>query len=128
MKEQSRTGVAPTADFAKGRFAVTQDRTTCTIAFDGKGNYVATMNNEVAVEGTYTVTGDGRVFTDEKGLRTGRGDEETARYRWKLDGNELVLTVVKDKPQDRKAAATSRPWTTLGLILAVVRLAHSPLA
>lgn len=61
------------------------------------------------VEGTYKVTKDEIEFTDEKGTNADKA-AGPGTYKWKLDGDKVTFTKVKDKSKGRSEALTAGAW------------------
>ena len=61
------------------------------------------------VEGTYKVTKDEIEFTDEKGPLAEKA-AGPGTYKWKLDGDKVTFTKVKDKSEGRSGALTAGAW------------------
>jgi hypothetical protein len=71
------------------------------------------LGDKPMVEGHFTVSGDGIVLTDEKGLiscATAPG-EETGKYKWTLDAGKLTFAATEDKCEGRKLILTLHAWT-----------------
>jgi hypothetical protein len=99
------------ADFKTGTYSVTVDGVNYSIKYYEGNKVTVTRGGEVAVEGTYKVTGDEIEVTDERGPIACRGEEKTGRYRWKLEDKVLTLTKVQDGCIGRASALTAQPWT-----------------
>jgi len=98
-------------EFPKGKFALkTSDGAEWAVTFDDKGKFTATHNGELGVKGSYTVTKDEIEFSDEDGPFAGKGDDQKATYKWKLDGKKLTFTKVKDSSEGRAAVVTAGAW------------------
>src|SRR4030095_9477985 len=69
-----------------------------------------TRDGEIAVEGTYKITGDELEVTDEKGPMACGGEQKTGKYRWKMEEKKLTLTKVSDLCEGRARALTSLVW------------------
>jgi hypothetical protein len=98
-------------EFPQGKFVLkTSDGDEWAVTFDDKGKFTAMHNGQLGVKGTYKVTKDEIEFTDEDGPFAGKGEEQKATYKWKLDGKKLTFTKVKDSSEGRVAVVTGGPW------------------
>ncbi|HKB05696.1 MAG TPA: hypothetical protein VKD90_25980 [Gemmataceae bacterium] len=98
-------------EFPKGKFVLkTPDGSEWAVTFDDKGKFTAMLNGELGVKGAYKVTKDEIEFTDEDGPFAGKGEEQKATYKWKLDGKKLTFTKVKDSSEGRAAVVTGGAW------------------
>jgi hypothetical protein len=97
-------------DFPKGTFALKlPDGAVWAVKVDGKDTFTVTRDGKEAVEGTYKVTKDEIEFTDEKGPLADKA-EGPGTYKWKLDGDKVTFTRVKDKSEGRSGALTAGAW------------------
>ena len=104
------TGTATAADFPKGTFTLKETKDdSWAVKFDGTGKFTVTLNGKEEVEGTYKVTKDEIEFTDEKGLNADKA-AGPGTYKWKLDGDKVTFTKVKDKSEGRSGALTAGAW------------------
>jgi hypothetical protein len=98
-------------EFPKGKFVLkTSDGDEWAVTFDDQGKFTARLNGELGVKGAYKVTKDEIEFTDEDGPFAGKGEEQKATYKWKLDGKKLTFIKVKDSSEGRVAVVTGGPW------------------
>ena len=98
-------------EFPKGKFVLkTSDGDEWAVTFDDKSKFTAMHNGELGVKGSYKVTKDEIEFTDEDGPFAGKGEEQKATYKWKLDGKKLTFTKVKDTSEGRVAIITAGAW------------------
>ena len=103
-------GTATAADFPKGAFTLKgPDGAIWEVKVDGKDKFTVTRDGTEAVEGTYKVTKDEIEFTDEKGPVAEKA-AGPGTYKWKLDGDKLTFTKVKDKSEGRSGALTAGAW------------------
>jgi uncharacterized lipoprotein YehR (DUF1307 family) len=102
---------ARAADYKTGTYSVTADGVKYSIKYHDGNKVTVTRGGEVAVEGTYKVTGDEIEVTDESGPLACGGEEKTGRYKWKLEGKVLTLTKVQDGCTGRANALTAQSWT-----------------
>ena len=102
---------ARAADFKTGTYSVTVGGVKYSINYSEGNKVSVTRGGEVAVEGTYKVTGDEIEVTDEKGPIACGGQEKTGRYKWKLEDKVLTLTEVQDGCTGRASALTAQQWT-----------------
>ena len=101
------TGTATAADFPKGTFTLKgPDGAIWAVKVDGKDKFTVTRDGKEAVEGTYKVTKDEIEFTDEKGPLAEKA-AGPGTYKWKLDGDKVTFTKVKDKSEGRSGALTA---------------------
>lgn len=104
------TGTAGAEDFPKGTFAAkAPDGATWAMTFDGKGKVIVTQDGKEVVEATYKATKDEVEFQDVKGALSDK-DAGPGTYKWKLDGDKLTFTKVKDGHEGRSQALTSGAW------------------
>lgn len=85
---------------------------TWEVIFVANNRYQILLGDKPMVEGRYTVSTDGIVMTDEKGIiscSTAPG-EETGKYKWALDAGKLTFTPTEDKCEGRKLILTIHPW------------------
>lgn len=72
------------------------------------GRYDVLFNDRPALAGSYALTSDTIEFNPDGGACAPFGP---GIYQWKLDGNVLTLTVVKDACVMRPLLFATRPWT-----------------
>ncbi|MFO0966837.1 MAG: hypothetical protein U0793_14790 [Gemmataceae bacterium] len=96
----------------KGAFSrKLDDDAVWTIHLDGKGKFKVERDGELGLEGTYKVTKDQMEITDEKGkFLSPDAADKTGTYKWKLEGDKLTFTKVKDSNKGRSEALLSGPW------------------
>ena len=80
-----------------------------TLTFNSDGGHSVSVNEKVAVKGTYTVTGDQIAFTDKEGEFACTGTE-AGKYRWKYDGKALTFSKLEDDCDGRINGLTGQPW------------------
>lgn len=104
------TGTATAKDFPKGTFALKgPDGAIWAVKVDGKDKFTVTRDGKEAVEGTYKVAKDEIEFTDEKG-RLADKNAGPGTYRWKLEGNRITFTKIRDSSEGRSGALTAGAW------------------
>ena len=102
---------ARAADFPKGTFNLKdKEGAVWAVTFDGKGKFTVTRDDKEGLTGKYKVAKDEIEFTDDEGPFAGKGDDQMATYKWKLDGKKLTFTKVKDSSAGREAVVTGGPW------------------
>jgi hypothetical protein len=108
---------ARTADFKKGTYSVTAGGVKWSINFGDNDKLTFARDGEIAVEGTYKVTGDELEVTgdelevtDERGPIACPGERKTGKYKWKLEEKKLTLTKVEDLCEGRVHPLTSLVW------------------
>ena len=101
---------ARTADFKKGTYSVMAGGFKWAINFGDNNKVTFTKDGEIAVEGTYNVTGDELELTDERGPVACGGEQKTGKYKWKLEEKKLTLTKVADLCEGRARGLTSQVW------------------
>jgi hypothetical protein len=71
------------------------------------------LGDKPMVEGRFTISPDGIVLTDEKGMISCAvaPGEETGKYRWTLDAGKLTFAATDDKCEGRKLILTIHAWT-----------------
>ena len=99
------------ADFPKGTFTLKDPGgTVWAVNFDGKDKVTVSRADRVVVEGTYKVNKDEITFTDEDGPFAGKDHAKTGTYKWKLEGDRLTFTKVKDASEGRSRILTVGAW------------------
>jgi hypothetical protein len=101
---------AQNADFKKGTYSVTQGDVKWSIGFGDNNKFTVKRGADIAVEGSYKVTGDELEVTDEKGPMACLGEQKTGKYKWKLEEKKLTLTIVTDLCEGRSGALPSQVW------------------
>jgi hypothetical protein len=102
--------VAQAADFPKGTFTASKQK-DWSIKFEDKGKFTVIQGGKIVVEGTYKASDTELTLTDEKGPFAAKDDAaKTGKYKWKLDGGKLTLTLVKDKSKGRELLLTGNEW------------------
>jgi uncharacterized protein (TIGR03067 family) len=96
----------------KGTYALPKgtDGTGWAIALDGAGKFSMTRNGQLLVGGRYRISGDVVEFTDDEGPAREKGDRQTGTYRWRLAGQALLFTHVKDEAPGRLGTLTRGAW------------------
>ena len=103
-------GTATAADFPKGIFTLKgPDGAVWAMKVDGKDKFTVSRDGKEAVEGSYKATKDEIEFTDEKGPAADKA-AGPGTYKWKLDGDKINFTKVKDKSEGRAGAITAGAW------------------
>jgi len=94
----------------KGTFGITFMSEKWTITFDGERKFTLRINGDLMVEGVYQVNKDKITFNDQGGpLKSDQNSPGT--YKWRLLGERLTFTLVKDPVEDRVTALTNGPWS-----------------
>jgi hypothetical protein len=107
---------APTVladEFTKGTYSAhpQEDQSqTVSLTFSDESKVVVRMNDQVVVEGTYTVKSERIEIIDRTGPLACDASQVGA-YNWKLDGKTLTFKMIEDACDPRKAALTGQPWT-----------------
>lgn len=89
-----------TGTYSSGEFAIT---------FNEDGSHTVSVNDNVAVKGSYTVTGDEIVLTDKEGQFACDGSL-SGKYKWKLNENNLMFEKIEDGCDGRAAALSGQTW------------------
>lgn len=86
---------------------------TWEVIFVADNRFQILLGDKPMVEGRYTVSTDGIVMTDEKGMISCAmaPGEETGKYKWALDAGKLTFTATEDKCEGRKLILTIHPRT-----------------
>ena len=85
---------------------------TWEVIFVAGNRFQILLGDKPMVEGRFTVSTDGIVLTDEKGMISCAmaAGEETGKYKWALDAGKLTFTATEDKCEGRKLILTIHPW------------------
>jgi hypothetical protein len=81
------------------------------IVLDDEGRFTAVQNGEVAVRGTYSVSGDQMTFSDVDGKLACTEDYVVGTYTAALEGATLSFTLVNDDCAGRRIILLSHPLT-----------------
>ncbi len=95
--------------FPVGTYTSTGDDELWTHTFHSNGTFRVENATELVVEGTYTVAGDQLELTDQRGLRAAV-DAKPGTYRWTVDQDHVIFTMLDDEVEGRVTALTSHPW------------------
>jgi hypothetical protein len=98
------------AGFRPGTYATQLGGETWSIQFTAKGKFRVFREDQEMVQGSYKATKNEIEVKDEKGKLASKGDQAVGRYRWKLDGDRLTFTAVRDESPGRRKALTFGPW------------------
>jgi hypothetical protein len=102
--------VALAADFPKGTFTASKQK-DWSLKFEDKGKFTVIQGGKTVVEGSYKASDTELTLTDEKGPFAAKDDaSKTGKYKWKLDGGKLTLTLVEDKSKGRELLLTTNEW------------------
>jgi hypothetical protein len=94
----AQTGGFPFGTYKGGPFTMT---------FEEGGEFRVVHSSGAEVTGTYKISVDRIEFTDQAGEFLCQGP--AGKYTWKLDRDNLILSVVEDECDGRKEALTSGP-------------------
>jgi hypothetical protein len=97
--------VAPAASFPEGTFA-SPVRGGVTQQFSGDGTYIVAFPGHNPHTGTYTVSQDEIVLTDDNEICAG----VAGRYKWAFDGQALTFTAIDDGCAIRRIDWPSQAW------------------
>jgi len=78
------------------------------ITFQDDGRHVVSIGNDVAVKGSYKITGDQIVLVDKEGQYACDGE---GKYKWKLEGKVLTFEKIADGCEGRSNALVGQQWT-----------------
>ena len=86
---------------------------TWEIIFVAGNRFQILLGDKPMVEGRFTVSTDGIVLTDEKGMISCAmaPGEATGKYKWTLDASKLTFTATDDKCEGRKLILSLHAWT-----------------
>jgi hypothetical protein len=79
------------------------------LQYHERGRLTVSRDGKTAVEGSYKISADEVTVLDVKGPMACPPDQ-TGRYKWKLDGERLTLTVIEDACDGRSGAFTKLTW------------------
>lgn len=106
---QQPTAPGPTTDFPTGLFTYTVGAASPVVEFDGQGKATATLEGEVIVVATYTVTGDVVEVVDVEGPYA-YPEGGVGKYRWSVSGATLAFSLIEDNNPARKKGF-AQPFT-----------------
>lgn len=78
--------------------------------FLDNGRYIVTWKLRDAALGTYKLSGDQLVITDESGPNMCNGALAKATYKWAVESDSLKLTAVDDPCNARRSINTLKAW------------------
>jgi hypothetical protein len=86
---------------------------TWEIIFVKDNRFQILLGDKPMVEGRFTLSSEGIVLTDEKGMISCAmaPGEETGKYKWTLDAGKITFTATDDKCEGRKLILTLHAWT-----------------
>jgi hypothetical protein len=76
-----------------------------------EGDFTTTQNGEVAVRGTYAISGDQMSFSDAEGKMACAKEQASGVYKPAVDGGTLSFTLVDDQCAGRRIILTSHALT-----------------
>ena len=97
--------VAPAASFPEGTFA-SPVRGGVTQQFSADGTYTVTFPGHNPHTGTYTISQDEVVLTDDNEICAG----VAGKYKWTFDGTALTFTPIDDACAPRRIDWPSQAW------------------
>ena len=101
MNKKSEPVEFPAGTYKNAEFIVT---------FSDRGKIVVQKEDQLLVEGTYTVSGDRIVLTDEKGpLACKDPGTETGEYQWRIDAKGLNFIKLRDLCEGRITSLAGQP-------------------
>ncbi len=84
------------------------------VTFSDEGKIIVKKEDRLMVEGTYTLSGDRIVLTDEKGpLACKDPGTETGEYQWEFDAQGLIFIRLRDLCKGRVTSLESQPLVRL---------------
>ena len=105
MTKQSEQFQFPTGVFTNQEF---------TITFTNNRKYYFKNKNRILVEGSYIISGDKIILTDESGtVACTEPDTTTGRYEWKYGNERLIFSKIEDYCEGRISNLTKRPMIRL---------------
>jgi hypothetical protein len=90
----------PIGSYSSGEF---------TITFYKDGNHAVSVNDNVVVKGSYTVTQNQIVMTDKEGQYACDGSKP-GKYSWEFDGKALKFEKLEDECDGRAGALSGQSW------------------
>jgi hypothetical protein len=101
MAKQSEQLRFPTGVFTNEEF---------TIIFTDDRKYFFKFNDKILVEGSYILSGDKIVLTDESGtVACTEPDTATGSYEWKYGDEKLFFSKIEDRCEGRISNLTKKP-------------------
>jgi hypothetical protein len=80
------------------------------VTYSANGRYKVLANGKLDAEGRYASTKNYLVITDEKGPGHCQAERATGVYKWRLDGNKLILEAVDDACKWRRFSIVLKAW------------------
>ena len=105
MAKQSEQLRFPTGVFTNEEF---------TIIFTDDRKYFFKFNDKILVEGSYIISGDKIILTDESGTVACTGaNTATGKYEWKYGDERLIFSKIEDHCEERISNLTRNPLIRL---------------
>jgi hypothetical protein len=106
------TAAMPAADFPVGTYRANDaDGNAIELTFDTTGTAVAYVNGQQFSVQPYSVRGDDIEFREGNAPEEYRCPGVVGKYKWKLDANRLVFTLIDDSCAARAQPLTGLTWT-----------------
>jgi hypothetical protein len=105
MNKKLKGILFPTGTFTNKEFTVT---------FTDDRKYLFKDQDRILVEGSYIISGDKIVLTDESGIvACTEPDTSTGQYQWEFDEKQLIMNKIEDLCEGRISNLTEKPWIPL---------------
>ena len=96
--------------FPTGAFTIEE----LTITFTDDRKYFFKHHDKILVEGSYIISGDKIILTDESGaVACTEPDSATGRYEWKYGDERLIFSKIEDHCEERSSNLTRNPMIRL---------------
>jgi hypothetical protein len=106
------TAAMPAADFPVGTYRANDaDGNAIELTFDTTGTVVAYVNGQQFSVQPYSAKGDDIEFREGTAPEQYRCPGMVGKYKWKLESNRLVFTIVEDNCAARSQPLTGLAWT-----------------
>jgi hypothetical protein len=105
MTKQSEQLQFPTGAYTNEEF---------TIVFTDDQRYFFKHKDKILVEGSYFISGDKIILTDESGtVACAEPETATGKYGWKYGDERLVFNKIEDRCEGRTSNLTKKPLIRL---------------
>lgn len=86
----------PSIDFPKATYRYAVHDQQALVEFDGAEKYTIPTEGTVFVSGTHTVNGNEIILIDQETKIPGLPTQIPGRYRWNIESDTLLLSVIDD--------------------------------
>ncbi len=97
-------------EFPKGVFTAPRGGLAAFLHLNADGSFAFNLDKYELLQGTYSVTKDEIIFTDEGGPAAGKGEFKSGKYKWKYQDGKLTFATVEEKNKGRENWASTGPW------------------